>query len=142
MTPQIDYRAVFKSLPGPTALLDPRFVIIDANQSYLETAGRTLDQVVGHNFLDAFPENPADPDDTGPRDLRASLQAVLDSGERDVMNVTRYDTQDPDRPGVFEERYWVVVNAPLCDDVGNVDVIILKAEEVTHLVRQARVVNC
>lgn len=142
MTPQIDYRAAFKSMPGPVALLTPDFVILDVNESYLEAAGRELHQIVGRNILEAFPDNPTDPEDTGPQDLRASLETVLATGDPDTIHVIRYDTEDPEQPGVFEQRYWTVVNKPLCHDDGSVAMIMHKAEEVTHLVHQSQASNC
>ena len=141
MTQQIDYRAAFKSLPDAVALLRPDLVILDVSNGYLDAAGRGLDEIVGRNILDAFPDNPRDPDDTGPRDLRDSLEAVLTTGLPDFMDPTRYDLEDPEHPGEFEERYWTVANAPVCDQHGNVIMILHVAHEVTHSVRLARAAN-
>jgi len=141
MTPQIDYQAAFRSMPAATALLSPDFVILDASAGYLEAAGRTLEEVVGHNILEAFPANPEDPGDTGPQDLRESLEAVLATRDRNFMQLTRYDVEDHSQPGLFEERYWAVVNAPVCRDTGDVAMIVHMAAEVTHQVRQAQAVN-
>lgn len=141
MTGEIDYRAAFKRLPSPTALLAPDFVVLDANDPFLDASGRSLEDVVGHNILAVFAAEPSDPGDTGRHDLRASLETVVATGERDVIDLTRYDTEDPDQPGVFVERFWTIVNVPLCDADGKVTMIIHKADEVTHMVRQSRVVN-
>ncbi|MGO8956308.1 MAG: PAS domain-containing protein [Streptosporangiaceae bacterium] len=141
MKPQVDYEAAFKNLPGAAALLSPELVILDVSHGYLEAAGRGPDEIIGRNILEAFPENPHDPDDTGPRDLRASLEAVLASGEPDFMNPTRYDVEDPVHPGVFEERYWAIANMPVRTADGHVSMIIHMAQEVTHLVRRADAIN-
>ncbi len=141
MTPQVDYKAAFKNLPAAVAVISPDLVILDVNDRYLDAAGRGSDEIVGRNIIDAFPENPRDPGDTGPRDLRASLEAVLATGMPDFMNLTRYDVEDPGHPGHFEERYWAVANAPVCDAAGEVTVIIHVAQEVTHVVRMARAAN-
>ena len=102
--PEIDYGAVFRDFPGAVALLTPEFVIADANSMYLQVAGRTLDDLLGRNIVDAFPDNPADPDATGTRNLTESLQRVLDTEAQDCMPLQRYDVEVPGSPGVFEER--------------------------------------
>ena len=69
---------VFPQLPDSYAILDRDFVsastVIDAfvRGAHVKTAGELL----GRNIFDVFPGNPADPDDTGPERLRASLQQV------------------------------------------------------------------
>jgi len=139
---QIDYEGAFRNLPGAVALLSPELVILDVSDCYLDGAGRGPDAIIGRNILDAFPENPRDPDDTGPRDLRASLEAVLATGEPDFMNPTRYDVEDQAHPGEFEERYWAVANMPVHAADGQISMIVHMAQEVTSAVRMARVTNC
>ena len=134
----IDYREVFRVLPGAVALLTPDGVILDVNDGYLEAAGRELAEVLGRNIFEAFPSNPTDPGDSGQRMLRVSLETVVSTGEQDVMRTVRYDVEDPGRPGEFEERYWFVVNTPLRDADGRVAMIAHKADEITHIVNQAR----
>ena len=138
---QIDYRAAFKCLPGAVALLSPDLVILDVSDGYLDAAGRSEDTIVGRNLLEAFPENPRDPDDTGPRDLRASLESVLATGLPDFMSTTKYDVEDQGRPGRFEERYWTVANVPVCDADGQPTMIVHMAQEHTNLVHGARAAN-
>ena len=135
---QIDYRALFKALPGAIAVLTPDFVILDVNDDYLEAVGRKLEDLVGHDVFEVFPQNPADPGDAGPRELRASLEGVLASGERDVMTLTRYDVEDAGKQGEFEERYWAICNTPMRRDDGPVAMIALRADEVTHIVCDVR----
>src|SRR6266702_1824055 len=87
----IDYHAVFRNLPGVLALLTPDGVIIDVNDGFLEAAGRDLEQVIGRNLFDAFPDNPSDPGDRG----SAGPARLRDSGRRAVRT--------PDRPAA---RHW------------------------------------
>lgn len=135
MRQEIDYQAVFKITPNATALLSTDLVILDVNQEFQEAAGLPAEKLLGRNLFDAFREVSRGPgSDSQP--LRTSLATVLESRERDVMNVVRYDLEDPARPGVLEERYWSVINTPICDDVGRVIVIEVAAQEVTPLVRQ------
>ncbi|MFI9103305.1 PP2C family protein-serine/threonine phosphatase [Streptomyces fildesensis] len=132
--PEIDYAAVFQALPGMVALLTPELVYADANEKYLRAAGRTRAQVIGRYLFDVFPDNPNDPGASGTRNLHASLQRVLATGERDAMALQRYDVQSTQRPGEWEERYWSPVNAPVLDHEGKVVLIVHRVEEVTELI--------
>ena len=142
MTVEVDYEAAFKCMPGAVALLSPELVILDVSNGYVDAAGREPDKIIGRHILEAFPENPRDPDDTGPRDLRASLEAVLASGEPDFMNPFRYDVEDAVHPGEFEQRYWAVANMPVCATDGQVRMIVHMTQEVTPLVHLASATNC
>jgi PAS domain-containing protein len=141
VTQQVDYKAAFKCMPGAVALLSPDLVILDVSDGYLDAAGRGADEIVGRNILEAFPDNPSDPADTGPRDLRASLEAVLASRMPDFIDPTRYDVEDSGRPGEFEERYWTIANIPICDRTGQVMMIMHIAQEVTNRIHAARSTN-
>jgi PAS domain S-box-containing protein len=125
-------------MPGAVALLTPDGTILDVNDGYLEASGRSREQLLGRNIFDAFPQNPDDPGVLGPGQLRDSFEAVVATGERDVIMPVRYDVEDPGRPGEFEERYWAIINTPMHDRVGRVVMITHKADEVTHIVNQGR----
>ncbi|MFF7411743.1 PP2C family protein-serine/threonine phosphatase [Streptomyces lydicus] len=131
----IDYEAVFRVLPGGLLLLSPEFVILDVNETLLHRAGRDRHQVIGRHLFDVFPDNPADPDASGVRNLRASLERVVATGERDTMALQRYDIEAPGRPGVFAERYWSPVNSPVLDAAGRVQLVVHRVEDVTEIVR-------
>ncbi|MEU6258066.1 SpoIIE family protein phosphatase [Streptomyces sp. NPDC047043] len=131
----IDYAAVFQCLPGMVALLTPDLVYADANEEFLRNARRTREQVVGRYLFDVFPDNPNDGGASGMRNLAASLQRVLDTGERDTMALQRYDVEDPHQSGVWEERYWSPVNAPVIGPDGKVVLLVHRVEEVTELIK-------
>ncbi|MCX5071902.1 PP2C family protein-serine/threonine phosphatase [Streptomyces sp. NPDC054949] len=132
--PEIDYAAVFQTLPGMVALLSPDLVFLDANEEFLRTSGRTREQVVGGYLFDAFPDNPNDVGASGVRNLHASLRRVLATGERDTMALQRYDVESTERPGEWQERYWSPVNAPVLDSDGRVVLIVHRVAEVTELI--------
>ncbi|GAA2631932.1 PP2C family protein-serine/threonine phosphatase [Streptomyces vastus] len=133
--PQIDYAAVFRALPGMVALLTPDLVYADANDDFLRLSGRTREQLLGRYIFDVFPDNPNDPAATGMRDVKASMLRAVATGERDTMALQRYDVEDPQRPGHWQERYWSPVNAPVLDSGGQVVLIVHRVEEVTELIR-------
>jgi serine phosphatase RsbU (regulator of sigma subunit) len=131
----IDYAAVFRALPGMVALLTPDLVYVDANDDFLRLAGRTREQLLGRYIFDVFPENPNDPAAAGMRETEASMLRVVATGERDTMALLRYDIEDPQRPGHWEEHYWSPVNAPVLGPDGKVALIVHRVEEVTELIR-------
>jgi serine phosphatase RsbU (regulator of sigma subunit) len=133
----IDYAAVFQALPGMVALLRPDLVFADVNEEFLRGAGRKREQTVGRHLFEVFPDNPNDPAATGVRNLEASLRRALTTGERDAMALQRYDIQDPERSGHWQERYWSPCNAPVFGPGGEVVLLVHRVEEVTELI-QAR----
>lgn len=133
---EIDYRAVFQAIPVPLALLGPDLVVLDANRDFLDVTGRNREDVLGRQIFQAFPVNPAIRDPDGQRNLRSSLEAVAATGVRDHMGTNRYDIEVQGHPGEFEERYWAVTNAPVVGPDGEAILIINKAEEITHIIRQ------
>jgi len=136
VNPAVDYRAVFKALVAPLLVMTPDFVIVAASDSYLEVSGRDQADLLGRHFFTVFPGNPSAPGGEGPECLRASLERVLATGERDTMALKRYDMEASDRPGVFEERYWNTINTPVLGPEGEVELIIHRTEEVTDFLQQ------
>ncbi|WP_248961592.1 sensor histidine kinase [Sphaerisporangium perillae] len=135
----VDYGAVFKALVAPLLVLTPAFVIVAASDSYLKATGRGQADLLGRRIFTVFPRNPNAPDDLdaqGREGLRASLERVVATGERDVMAMQRYDVEATGRPGEFEERYWNVTNSPVLGPDGEVELIIHRTEEVTDFVQQ------
>ncbi|GAA1281787.1 hypothetical protein Psi02_37910 [Planotetraspora silvatica] len=136
MNPVVDFGAVFKVLVAPLLVMTPDFVIVAATDSYLKVTGRSRADLLGRHFFAVFPGDPHDPDAQGPECLRASLERVLATGERDTMALKRYDIEASDRPGVFEERYWNMINTPVLSPEGEVELLIHRTEEVTDFLAQ------
>jgi len=132
----VDYAAVFAAMPTPCLVLAPDLVILDATASYLGATGRRRAELVGTHLFTAFPDNPSDPHADGTRNLRASLQRVLDSGQADAMAVQRYDVPAPAAAGEFVERWWSPVNAPVLGEDGTVKLLLHRVEDVTEFVRE------
>ncbi|MGO8956591.1 MAG: PAS domain S-box protein [Streptosporangiaceae bacterium] len=141
MERQIDYQAIFKRIPAVMVALSPDFTILDVSDETAELTGRKAEDLIGRDIFDTFRPNPGDSGEPGPRDLRASLESVVATGERDVLPLVRYDLEDPGRPGVFDVRYWAIVNIPVMAD-GHVSQIMFRAMDMTHLIRAAAAMNC
>src|SRR5690348_7432142 len=91
-------------------------------------------EILGRYMFDVFPDNPADVDPTGVRNLRHSFETVLRTGRPHFMPVQKYDVRKPPHEGgVFEERYWAPANFPVLDG-GRVAYIIHRVADVTELV--------
>lgn len=128
--PEIDYQGIFDASPSAMLVLTPDLVIVDANVSYQDLVGRARHQLVDRYVYDAFPKDPE-----GPDDLKASLRRVLETRAQDVAGPMRHDVEEADRPGVFEERYWSPINAPVLDSEGNIVLVVHRLEEITDVVR-------
>lgn len=132
----IDFQKLFESLPGLYLIITTDFNIVTASDAYLNATMTTLDNIVGRNIFDVFPDNPKDPNATGTTNLRASLNRVLSSGMTDIMKVQKYDVQRPiEQGGGFEERYWSPTNSPVFDSQNNLIFITHRVEDVTEFVK-------
>lgn len=127
--PEIDYAAVYRQLPLPVLLLTPEFVMADANEAFLQAAGRMREELLGRNVFDAFPEDGSDPGATRMRNSTGSLRRVLDTGKPDALEFHAYDLEVS--PGMFVKRYWSGVNAPVSGPDGSVVLIASCGEDVT-----------
>ncbi|MQY34005.1 hypothetical protein SRB17_19710 [Streptomyces sp. RB17] len=135
MASRVDHAALFAATPSPYPVLGPDLVIVDVNRAYLAATGRTREDLLGRHIFNAFPDNPADPEADGVRNLDASLHRVLATRQADTMALQKYDIPVMDRPGVFEERWWSPVNTPVLGPDGQVAYIIHRVEDVTAFVK-------
>src|SRR5260370_11205478 len=111
----------------------------DAKVGYWGRWGRTRDKGVGHSLRDDYPEKLDAPAVAVRRNIEASLRRVAETGKRDAIALQRYDAEDPDRPGVRDERYWSSINAPVFGSDGRVALLLHRVEEVTELIRAGEV---
>jgi len=126
-----DYQAIFRALPNPTALFSRDVRYLDVSDSYVATVGRERPQLIGQDPFSLFPtELPH-----AAAAARASIESVLATGEVDKMDLIRYDIEVPGRPGVFEERYWMIVHVPVTGPDGRVHSFIHQATDATDTVR-------
>jgi len=136
---QIDFEALFEAAPGAFLVLrpnSPHFTIVAVTQAYLRATMTTREDIQGRGLFEVFPDNPNDPSATGARNLRASLDRVLETRAPDSMAVQKYDIpRPPGEGGGFEERYWSPLNTPVFDAQGKITFIIHRVEDVTEFMR-------
>src|SRR3981189_2940646 len=131
-----DFQALFQSAPGLYLVLAPDLAILAVTDAYLHATMTKREDILGRGVFDVFPDNPNDPSATGVRNLRTSLQRVLQGKTSDAMAVQKYDIRKPESEGGgFEERYWSPVNSPVLGPNNEVLYIIHRVEDVTEFVR-------
>jgi len=131
-----DFQALFQSAPGLYLVLAPDLAILAVTDAYLHATMTKREDILGRGVFDVFPDNPNDPSATGVRNLRTSLQRVLQDKTSDAMAVQKYDIRKPESEGGgFEERYWSPVNSPVLGPDGEVLYIIHRVEDVTGFMR-------
>jgi signal transduction histidine kinase len=131
-----DFRALFESAPGLYLVLTPEFTVVAASDAYLKATMTTREQVLGRGIFDLFPDNPDDPHADGVKNLRASLDRVLEERVPNPMPVQKYDIRRPDSEGGdFEERYWSPVNSPVFGENKELAYIIHCVTDVTEFMR-------
>jgi PAS domain-containing protein len=128
-----DYKNIFKILPMPCLLLEPKdgyFFIRDANESCFKVTEKTKEELFGMIIPDVFPENPEQLGCNW-KEIHNSLNRVLSSGKPERIDKLRYDLLIPGL-NEFEERYWQVENIPLIDEItGIVNHILFIALDIT-----------
>jgi signal transduction histidine kinase len=134
-----DFARLFDWAPGIYLVLlpdAPKFTMVAANQARLRATMSTPEQTIGKGLFELFPDNPDDPSATGTRNLRISLNRVVETRQPDSMAVQKYDIPKPQSEGGgFEERYWSPINTPVLDETGKLLYIIHRVEDVTEFVR-------
>ena len=132
----LDFEAFFNAAPNLYLVLTPDFTIAAANDAFLRATRTRRKEIVGRKVFEVFPENPDDTSAAGLRDLKASLQRVIQYRRPDTLSVQKYDIPRPAPEGGFEERYWSTLNSPVLDEYGAVTWIVHRVEDLTELVKQ------
>lgn len=129
----LDYRELFESVPALYCVLAPDLTILSVTDAYVRAAMRPRSEMIGRALFDVFPDNPNNPDASGVKNLRASLELVIRDQVVHTIDTQRYDVRAPDGDG-FETHYWKITNTPLFDDEGELVCIVHAPENVTAAV--------
>lgn len=138
--PVQDFRLLFESSPDVLLVLlpdAPQYTMVAATDARLLATHTTRERTIGRPLFEVFPDNPDDPEATATRNLRASLERVLQTRAPDTMAVQKYDIRGPD--GKFQTRYWSPKNIPVLSPSGSVRYILHRVEDVTELVRATEI---
>ncbi|WP_199707863.1 response regulator [Teichococcus wenyumeiae] len=130
----VDFESLLAVAPHPYMLLDRDVTIVWANAAYLAATGRQRGDIIGRNIFDAFPGGPYDPEGLGIRQLRQSLDTVMQTRQPDVLALIRYAIpRGTEASAVFEDRYWSASHTPILDERGEVSLILQQTDDVTEL---------
>jgi PAS domain S-box-containing protein len=122
---QIDFEAVFDSLPTPALILDADFTIVAMNRAYLEVTGRERDSLLGFNVFEAFPA-----EGESRQRLEESFARVRDQGVADVLPVLHYPIQGT---AGSELRAWSCTHVPVRGADGKVAFIVQNTQDISKL---------
>jgi len=134
-----DYLSILQALPGCHLFLlpdAPRFTIVEATEAYLK-ATLSDRSIIGKSVFEAFPENPSLANDTGVKNLRRSLEWVLEHKKTHHMTLQRYDVPAA-ATSSFVFKVWKPINKPVLDAAGEVQYIIHAVEEITQQVQSGK----
>jgi PAS domain S-box-containing protein len=142
MPDTIDFKSLFEASPNPYMLLDRELRYVAANTAYLRVTTSRLENLLGRYVLDAFPNDPDDPDNASARLLRESFSRVLTERVPDSLALIPYRVpRETDHGTALEERYWSATHTPILDAAGDVAFILQHTVEVTELQRLKQAVQ-
>ncbi len=127
--------AWFQTRWAPYLLLDEDLQIRAVNAAFERVSQHPRDSLVGRLLVDAFPDNPANPEADGVAKAVASIDRVFRRGARHWMGVQRHDAPDRQRPGEFIYRVWTPVHSPIKHNGTTVGVL-HHVDDVTRVVPQ------
>ena len=120
----LDFMTLFQGLPAPYLLLSPdeQYVILGANEYYLNKTGKKKEDILNKPIFVVFPH--IDDEKTDTKALRGSLDIVRKTKESHVMAPIRYDINE-------KLSYWTVTNFPVMKN-GQVVCIVNCARDITE----------
>ena len=127
-----DFQTLFEKSPALCLVLDPRFIIVAASDSYVRATEIPRENMVGKPLFEVFLEMAEGARAFVVPGLRRSLDRVVRERVAEVMAVQKHDIRSP--AGDFEERYWKPVNTPVSGAGGEIKYIIHSLEDVTEFV--------
>jgi signal transduction histidine kinase len=116
-------------------ILSPELIIQGVSDAYLKATLSERKKIIGRYVFDVFPDNPYTPQANSVRNLKASLEQVIQTKKPHQMPIQHYDVPDPKSPGQFAERHWSPLNLPVLDEKGEVTCIIHQVTNVTDQVK-------
>lgn len=131
----VDLAAAFDASPNPYMLLTPDLRYAAMNTAYLETVGRTRDELIGRGIFEVFDAGASDVGRENQKQLRDSLNRALASGRRDHLALIHYalPVVEADGHEVMQDRYWSATHTPIRDDSGQIVYVLQHTTDITEL---------
>ncbi len=104
----IDLAAAFEASTNPYMLLTPDLRYAGMNAAYLAVVGMSRDQLIGKPVFDVFTGGDTEEGAENARQLKASFDKVLTTGQRDHLALIHFAIPMTDAEGqtTLEDRYW------------------------------------
>ncbi len=112
----IGFDAVFQAMPGCSILLAtdaPVYTVLVATSNYLQSVGKTKDNIIGKGWFEVFSAHSNDADYRHDINLQSSFQKVIHTQQQDVFNYF-HDVQNAD--GSSTPSYTQIINKPVMDE--------------------------
>lgn len=135
MLSQKTLQAIFEANPTPCLVLLPNvpiFTIVEVNKAFLNELNFKESYLIGKGIYEAFPENPAEQDGTGAKNLMASLEQVLITKNTQKIYNQKYDISTR-ATQKFDVRYWDAENIPVINEEGEIDYIIHTTKDISQV---------
>ena len=129
-------KAIFSASPTASLITLPNapdFTIVYANDIYLGITNRRLEEIIGKNLFDVFPENPEEVNHSRPEKLINSLNHALHKKKAHKIQLYRYDIKKKDS-AEFETRFWNNDTYPLLDENDEVMYLVINPLDITEKV--------
>jgi len=122
---------MFELSPASCVVLTPdeNFTIIAVNGAYLDDTKTKRENIIGKGFFETL----SDPTETATKNLRASLEQVLQDKIPNTMAVQKY--VHGAEAGRREEQYWSLTNTPILGINRVVNFIIHRTENITEVMQ-------
>jgi two-component sensor histidine kinase len=136
----IDLAAAFEASTNPYMLLTPDLRYAGMNAAYLAATGLKREDLLGRPLFDIFDGGPTGEGAENARQLRASFDKVLATGERDHLALIQFalPVVASDGSVTHEDRYWSCSHTPLHDADGAIVLILQHTTDITELERLRR----
>ena len=132
----VPFDRLFQQSPNAYMVLDRNLRYLEVNRAYELLTGHARDQLIGRSLFELFPGTVNDDGTVQADVLRASLERVLATGERDTLALIPYGIQTMTCDGpVFDVRYWSATHTPLHDAHGRVVAVMQHTTDVTEVQR-------
>lgn len=124
----IDFRLLFDGLANPYVVVDCDLVVVHANDKYLKSTERHLDDIVGKYIFDSFPES-----GESLNRFKRAFELARD-GEENVVPLFPYAiSRSQAHGGGFQTVYWSCTHTPIFDHAGKTAFVVQHAQDVTEL---------
>ncbi len=121
--------SVLRDMPASIMVLDRDLRYVMASDMYLQTTGRTLEDLLGRNLFEAFPET-----EERRRPLEESMRRAL-AGESNAIERLAYRIPDPNDLSKTVEAWWRCRHNPLVGPDGSINHVVQITENITELVQ-------